>query len=58
MTPIALMVGSNRIVPGLGIIHPVGNVEVDEKREKTLRREVVEKALGALCTELTDQRLF
>jgi len=58
MTPIALMVGSNRIVPGAGIIHPVGNAKLDPKNEKTLRRNIVEQALEALTTELTEQKIF
>jgi len=52
------MVGSNRIVPGAGIIHPVGNAKLDPKNEKTLRRNIVEQALEALTTELTEQKIF
>ena len=58
MTPVALMVGSNRIIPGSGIVHPVGNADLDPKAEKTLRRAIVEKALEALQTDLTEQKLF
>jgi len=58
MTPIALMVGSNRIVPGSGIIHPVGNADLEPKAEKALRRTIVEKALETLEAELQDQKLF
>jgi len=58
MTPIALMVGSNRVIPGSGIVHPVGNVDLEPKAEKALRRTIVEKALEALQTELTEQKLF
>ena len=58
MTPIALMVGSNRVIPGSGIIHPLGNVDLNPEAEKALRRAIVEKALEALQTELTEQKLF
>lgn len=58
MTPIAVMVGSNRIIPGSGIVHPVGNADLDPKSEKKLRRAIVEEALKALQTELTEQKLF
>ena len=58
MTPIAAMVGSNRIIPGSGIIHPLGNIELDPREEKTLRRNIVERALEALQAELTEQKLF
>ena len=58
MTPVALMVGSNRVIPGAGIVHPVGNVELEPDAEKTLRRAIVEKALGALQTEVEEPVLF
>jgi glycine reductase len=58
MTPIALMVGSNRIIPGSGIVHPVGNADLEPSQEKKLRRTIVEKALVALQTELSEQRIF
>ena len=58
MTPIAVMVGSNRIVPAAGIVHPVGNPDLDPEEEKRFRRIIVEKALEALRTELTEQKLF
>ena len=58
MTPVALMVGSNRIIPGSGICYPVGNADLEPKAEKALRQIIVEKAFEALQTELTEQRLF
>jgi len=58
MTPVALMVGSNRIIPGSGIVHPVGNADLDPKAEKALRRAIVDRALEALQTELTEQKVF
>jgi glycine reductase len=58
MTPIALMVGSNRVVPGGGIVHPVGNAELDPPEEKRLRRSLVDKALEAIESKLDNQKLF
>ena len=58
MTPIAIMVGSNRIIPGAGVIHPMGNIDLDSKEEKYLRRNLVEKALEALQTEITESTLW
>ena len=58
MTPVALMVGSNRIIPGSGIVHPLGNIELDAQREKALRRAIVEAALEALKTDLSGQKVF
>jgi len=58
VTPVALMVGSNRVVPGLGIVHPVGSPKSDAQAEKKLRRAIIEKALEALQTELAGQKVF
>jgi glycine reductase len=58
MTPVSLMIGSHRVVSGTGICHPVGNIELDHNIEKSLRYAIVEKALEALQTEVTEQRLF
>ena len=58
MTPVALMVGSNRIIPAFGIVHPVGNTDLGPKAERTLRRAIVERALQALQMDLTEQRVL
>jgi glycine reductase len=58
MTPIARMVGSNRIIPGGGIVHPAGNAEMDGEEERRLRRALVEEALNALEERLEAQKLY
>jgi glycine reductase len=58
MTPVAVMVGANRIVPAAGIIHPLGNAELSAEEEKTLRRRIVERALEALRTEVVRPTVF
>jgi glycine/betaine/sarcosine/D-proline reductase family selenoprotein B len=58
MTPVAVMVGANRIVPAAGIIHPLGNAELSAEGEKTLRRRIVAKALQALQTEVVQPTVF
>jgi len=58
MTPVAVMVGANRIVPAAGIIHPLGNTELSPDEEKALRRRIVEKALQALRTEVVAPTVF
>ncbi len=58
MTPVALMVGSNRVIPGSGIVHPLGNIELDKEAEKRLRRAIVETTLKVLETKLSEQKLF
>jgi betaine reductase len=58
MTPVALMIGSNRIVRGNGIIHPLGDLNLSPEAEKKLRRTIVEKSIEALQTDLTEQHVF
>jgi glycine reductase len=58
MTPVAVMVGANRIVQAAGIIHPMGNTELSAEDEKALRRRIVERALQALKTEVAQPTVF
>ena len=58
VVPISLTVGANRIVPTIAIPHPLGNPNLEEGEEKALRRKLVEKALEALTTEVTEQTVF
>ena len=58
VTPISMTVGANRIVPTIAIPHPLGNPELAHEEEKALRRGLVEKALKALETEVTEQTIF
>lgn len=58
VVPISLTVGANRIVPTIAIPHPLGNPSLDASEEKVLRRELIQKALKALTTEVQDQTVF
>lgn len=58
VTPISMTVGANRIVPAIAIPHPLGNPALPKEDEKKLRRKIVEKALKALQTEVTEQTVF
>ena len=58
VTPISMTVGANRIVPAVAIPHPLGNPALDKDEEKKLRRQLVEKALKALTTEVDGQTIF
>ena len=58
VTPISMTVGANRIVPSVAIPHPLGNPALDKEEEKKLRRQIVEKALKALTTEVDGQTIF
>jgi glycine reductase complex component B subunit gamma len=58
MTPVAVMVGANRIVPAAGIIHPLGNAELGPEEERALRRRIVERALQALAADVAQPTVF
>ena len=58
MTPVAVMVGANRVVSAAGIIHPLGNAELGPEEERALRRRIVERALVALRTEVVQPTVF
>ncbi len=58
VVPISLTVGANRIVPAIAIPHPLGNPSLVLEEEKKLRRNLVERALKALETEVDEQTVF
>lgn len=58
VVPISLTVGANRIVPAVAIPHPLGNPNLELDEEKQLRRDLVEKALEGLTTEVEEQTVF
>lgn len=58
VVPISKTVGANRIVPAIAIPHPLGDPKMQPKEEKYARRQLVEKALSALQTEIDEQTVF
>ncbi len=58
IVPISVTVGANRIVPSVAIPHPLGDPSRSAEEERSIRRALLEKALAALETELTEQRVF
>jgi glycine reductase len=58
MVPVAVQVGSNRIIPSVSVLHPTGNAELTPEQEKRVRREIVVKALEALKTKIEEQKVF
>jgi betaine reductase len=58
VTPISLTVGANRIVPAVAIPHPLGNPKLNAEEEFGLRKKLVEKALQALATPVSEQHVF
>jgi glycine reductase len=58
LVSIAQSVGANRIVPGLGIPHPLGDPRLRPEEQKRARRTLVERALTALASPISDQKIF
>ena len=58
VTPISMTVGANRIVPAIAIPHPLGNPALSLEEERAIRRRLLEKALRALSTPVTEQTIF
>lgn len=56
VTPVAKMVGSNRVVLGHGIVHVLGDADLPPEKEKELRRQLVQQALEALKREVSQER--
>ena len=58
IVPIMLTVGTNRVVPGVAIPHPVGDPRKGPEIDHTLRRNLLLKALDAMQTEIQEQTIF
>ena len=58
ITTISESVGANRIVPTIAIPYPVGNPNLPQNEEYTLRKKMVGKALNALATEIDKPTQF
>ena len=58
IVPISQTVGANRIVASIAIPHPLGEPHKSHAEEKTIRRKLVEKAIKALETEISESRVF
>jgi glycine reductase len=58
IVPIMLTVGSNRIVPGVAIPHPVGDPLKGPEIDHATRRKLLLKALDAMQTEISEQTIF
>lgn len=58
IVPISQSVGANRIIPTVAIPHPLGNPTLGHDEEVEVRRKLVEKALHALETDVTEQTVF
>ncbi len=58
IVPISLTVGANRIVPAVAIPFPLGDTSKTPEEELVIRKGLVEKALKALGTPVSEQTVF
>jgi betaine reductase len=58
LVSIALRVGAPRIVPTRGIPYPTGDPELGPEQERAWRRQLVERALVAVATSVTEPTIF
>ncbi len=58
IVPISQTVGANRIVPAVAIPHPLGDPSKSREEELVIRRGILDKAIEALATPVTGQRVF
>ena len=58
IVPIMLTVGTNRIVPGVAIPHPVGNPELGPEVDKPARRGLPMPEFKAMTTPIEEQTIF
>ena len=58
LTSIAMRVGAPRIVPTRGIPYPTGDPDLGPDEEKAWRRKLLEKALEALTTPVSEPTIF
>ena len=58
LVSIAVRVGAPRIVPTRGIPYPTGDPELSRDQERAWRRELVERALRAVATPVTEPTVF
>lgn len=58
VVPISLTIGANRIIPAVGIPYPLGDPTLGEVESRKIRRNLVERALKALETPVSEQTVF
>jgi betaine reductase len=58
LVSIAVRVGAPRIVPTRGIPYPTGDPELGADQERAWRRTLVERALVAVATAVTEPTVF
>ena len=58
VTPISVAIGANRIVPAMGIPHPLGDPKQTPEKSKAIRRRLIVRALKSLLVPVDGQTVF
>jgi betaine reductase len=58
LPPLALQAGANRVIQGVKIEHVCGDPALPPEADRALRRDLVERALQALQTEVARPTVF
>ena len=58
LTPVAKVTGSNRIIPGIGLVSSCSDVLLSVEDQKIMQKKFMERALKAISTDITEQTFF
>ena len=58
LVPVAITVGTNRIVPTISIPYPLGDPNTSKEEQYKLRYSRTKLALEALTTDIKEQTVF
>jgi len=58
VVPISKTIGANRIVPAIGIPHPLGDPKQPFEKSKEIRKNLVVRALKSLTVGIDGQTVF
>ena len=58
LVPVAMTVGTNRIVPTISIPYPLGDPSTSKEEQRKLRYNRTKLAIESLTKEITEQTIF
>ena len=58
LVPVAITVGTNRIIPTISIPYPLGDPSTSKEEQYKLRYSRTKLALEALTTDIKEQTVF
>ena len=58
LVPVAMTVGTNRIVPTISIPYPLGDPSTSKEEQHKLRYNRTKLAIKSLTKEITEQTIF